>query len=377
LRKNIQILVDQQSWQTVRPQFRKVFPFNQLNQPDIVNFGRAMLWVGMMSVSPRMPQWWAASLWAVYRYFAAVDENVPELRLHESIEDIDTNPKKVLSDDWGTGVGVEWLDSQFQYQYVGHGRNTMLELERQGMTSYVGQKKRGPQKCPDFFCVDPAGRYHLIECKGNQSGPTATADQFKQGKLQKANIYFTNEQLVSQRIVTGLAIANPKSKWKTQLAVIDPPLDDSDEVEPHLIVEVEEPGKVLTALKQVVTLDGLLLAGYFERAREILPETERVKRIPDVLDHPHRTFESNGREWQGQVYTANFPVPITTFEGSEIAGISMKFGVSPSFLKASVGGSPVWNEVDLRIRRGDELAGFRRRSFIEYGDSFIAEIELF
>jgi hypothetical protein len=377
LRKNIEILVDQQSWQTVRPQFRKVFPFNQLNQSDVVNFGRAMLWVGMMSVSPRMPQWWASSLWAVYRYFAAVDENVPELRLHESIEDIDTNPKKVLSDDWGTGVAVEWLDSQFQYQYVGHGRNTMLELERQGMTSYVGQKKRGPQKCPDFFCVDPAGRYHLIECKGNQSGPPATADQFKQGKLQKANIYFTNEQLVSQRMVTGLAIANPKSKWKTQLAVIDPPPDDSDELKSHLIVKVEEPEKVLTALKQVVSLDGLLLAGYFERAREILPETERVKRIPDVPDRPHRTFESVGREWQGQVYTANFPVPIKTFEGSEIAGINMKFGVSPSFLKASVGGGPVWNEVDLRIRRGDELAGFRRRSFIEYGDSFIAEIELF
>ena len=76
----------------------------------------------------------------------------------------------MLSDDWGTGVAVEWLDSQFQYQYVGHGRNTMLELKRQGLTAYVGKKKRGPQKCPDFFCIDPAGRYHLIECKGNQSG---------------------------------------------------------------------------------------------------------------------------------------------------------------------------------------------------------------
>jgi hypothetical protein len=186
LRTNIEIVINQQSWQTSRPQFRKVCPFPQTTMTSAVNFGRAMLWVGMMSVSPRMPQWWAASLWAVYRYFAAVDDKVPELRLHECIEDIDTNPKKVLSDDWGTGVAVEWLDSQFQYQYVGHGRNTMLELKRQGLTAYVGKKKRGPQKCPDFFCIDPAGRYHLIECKGNQSGPVAEGRQVVRGRWRRS-----------------------------------------------------------------------------------------------------------------------------------------------------------------------------------------------
>jgi len=375
LRTNIEIVVDQQSWQTSRPQFRKVCPFPQTTMTSAVNFGRAMLWVGMMSVSPRMPQWWAASLWAVYRYFAAVDDKVPELRLHECIEDIDTNPKKVLSDDWGTGVAVEWLDSQFQYQNVGHGRNTMLELKRQGLTAYVGTKKRGPQKCPDFFCIDPADRYHLIECKGNQSGPVASADQFVQGKQQKANIWFTNEQVVSQRLVTGLAIANPKSKWKTQLAVTDPPPDDVEDV-PHLLVQVEEPEKVLTALKQVTCLDGLLLAGYFGLARKVLPDSERVKRLPDAPDHPHRTFETARAEWRGQIYSANFPVPIRTFAGEEIAGISVRFGVSPNFLETSAVGPPVWNELDLRIRRGNQSPEFQRRSVIGHGDAFIAEVEL-
>jgi len=362
--------VDQQSWAATPLQFRKQCPFPQATMTSAVDFGRAMMWVGMMSVSPRMPQWWAASLWAVYRYFAATDETVSELRLHESIEDIDPNPKKVLSDDWGTGVAVEWLDSQFHYQYVGHGRNTMRELERQGLTSYVGKQKQGPQKCPDFFCADHEGLYHLVECKGNQSGPDQSEKQFVRGKEQKANVSFTNEQRVGQRLVTGLAIANPNSNWQTRLTVTDP------SPRPHIVVKVEEPEKILNVLKQVVALDGLLLSGYFERARKILPKAERVKRIPDAPDHPESKFESNDAVWQGQVYTANFPLPLKTFEGAEISGVSFKFGVSPEFMKMSQDGPPTWNKLDLRIRRGDQLPGFRRRSFIEYGNSFIAEIEL-
>jgi hypothetical protein len=184
--KNIPIQIHQQSWQTARPpQYQKTCPFPKPTQVSALNFGRAMLWIGMMSVLSRMPQWWAASLWAVCRYFAAVDETIPELRLHEFIEDIDTHPKKVLSDDWGTGVAIEWLDSQFQYQYVGHGRNAMLELQRQNLASYVGKQKRGPQKCPDFFCIDAGGGYHLVECKGNQSGPQESDSQFVPGQVAK------------------------------------------------------------------------------------------------------------------------------------------------------------------------------------------------
>lgn len=333
-----------------------------------------MLWVGMMSVSSRMPQWWAASIWAVVRYFAAVDQGVPELRLHEAIEDIDSNPKRVLSDDWGTGIAVEWLDSEFQYQYVGHGRNAMRELQRRGLTTYFGKQKRGPQKCPDFFCIDSTGKFHLIECKGNQSGPAATEDQFVQGKRQKNNIRFTNEQLVSQRIVTGLAIANPMSNWSTQLAVIDPPPDDAEST-PYVEVQVEEPEKVVRVVKELAALDALLLAGFFERARKVVPESDRVKRLPDAPDQSHSEFESNYQLWQGQIYTVEFPVPLKTFEGEEIAGVRLKFGVSAEFLKTSEGGSPAWNELDLGIRRGEQH-GFQRRSFIENGDSFIAEIDL-
>jgi hypothetical protein len=250
----------------------------------------------------------------------------------------------------------------------------MRELEEAGVASFPGKKKRGPQKCPDFFCVDPQGRFHIIECKGNQGGRPETEDQFKRGREQKANILFANEQLVGQRMLTGLAIANPNSKWKTQLIVTDPPPENAGN--DALIVSATESREVVNAIKRVACLDGLLLAGYFGRARNLLPEAGRVKRIPGAHDQPHSEFESNDAAWLGQVHTLAFPVPLKTFEGDDIAGVRLKFGVSPAFLEATEGGVPNWDDLALGLRRNESLPGSQRRSFIGYGNAFIAEIEL-
>jgi hypothetical protein len=54
----------------------------------------------------------------------------------------------------------------------------------------------------------------------------------------------------------------------------------------------------------------------------------------------------------------------------------LQIGVSAAFLEISQDRPPVWGELDLRIRRGGQLAAFGRHSFIEHGDAFIAEVEL-
>ena len=135
--KEIQVTVDRQSWLSTPTPYRKVCPFVSQGLPSSVDFRRAMLWAGLMSVSPRMPQWWTASQWAILRYFGAVDGTVGALRLHRAVDEIDIHPKKVLSDDWGIGVGLEWLDSQFQYAYVQHGRRAMDELQALGIATFA------------------------------------------------------------------------------------------------------------------------------------------------------------------------------------------------------------------------------------------------
>jgi hypothetical protein len=399
LTKAISIVVDQQSWTSAPPGYRKTCPFPVPAFNSNINFGRAMLRVGMMSVSPRMPQWWVASYWAVLRYFAAVDETVTALRLHEAVDDLDTHPKKVLSDDWGTGVAIEWLDARFQYQQVTHGMSAMRELQSLGVATFAGKKKRGPQKCPDFLCEDSAGMLHLVECKGNQQGTNASEDQFIQGRLQKANVLFTNEQLVGQRMVTGLAIANPKSNWNTTLTLTDPPPEDSRDNEPvkkqpHFIVAADEPSVIVAAMKRVTCLHGLLLSGFFDVAAKVFPAASLEQRIQDALVYPVTEFEANGAVWRGQVYKLIFPVPLKTPQGEPIEGITLRFGASPVFLANAVRRStelvalPALPELDLRLVNDEttetatahadilDQPPTSRRSFIQNGDSFIADLEL-
>jgi hypothetical protein len=317
---------------------------------------------------------------------------VTALRLHEAVDDLDTHPKKVLSDDWGTGVAMEWLDARFQYQQVVHGMSAMRELQSLGVATFAGKKKRGPQKCPDFLCEDSAGKLHLVECKGNQQGATASEDQFIQGRLQKANVLFTNEQLVGQRMVTGLAIANPKSKWNTTLNLTDPPPEDSADnpgnKKPYFFITADQPDVIVAAMKRVTCLHGLLLSGFFDVAATVFPTASKEQRVQDAPAYPVTEFEANGAVWRGQVYKLVFPVPLKTPKGESIEGIALRFGTSPVFLANAVRRSaelvalPALPELDLRLVRdktaqaSPEQPPRSHRSFIQNGDSFVADLEL-
>ena len=340
-----------------------------------------MLRVGIMSVSPRMPQWWGASFWAFLRYFVAVDDTSTGLRLHEAVVDLDTHVKKVLSDDWGTGIAIEWLDSRFQYKQVAHGMSAMTELKALGAATFAGPKKQGPQKCPDFLCEDSAGMFHLVECKGNQKGPAASQGQFERGREQKGNVLFTNEKLVSQRLVTGLAIAMPNSNWETTLSVTDP-----EPKEPQFTITAVEPAVIAAAMKRVTCLQGLLLSGFFEIAAKVFPG--RTKPLQEAQVRPVIEFTANGAVWRGQEYKFVFPVPLKTPQGEPIERITLRFGTSPAFAEIAERRSaelvelPALSELDLSLTREDKAEASPEsghpsdRSSIQHGDSFIADLEL-
>lgn len=349
-----------------------------------------MLWAGLMSVSPRMPQWWTASQWAILRYFGAVDGTAAALRLHSAVDEIDTHPKKVLSDDWGIGVGLEWLDSQFQYAYVQHGRRAMDELQALGIATFAGKKKRGPQKCPDFICRDHNGKYHIIECKGNQQGPDHTADQFTQGRLQKANVRFSDENLVSQRIVAGLAIASYDSSWQTTLLLTDPPPDGAyDETRPHIQIDTAQPQLILHALKRAACMQGLLSSGLFDLARRLLPEASIRRGLDEPNpEFPVTRFEANGSEWMGQEFNLEFPTHLKVNPNESVDGIRLRFGTSTELVQTTKEVSHPLTEagmiegldLDLVPRRvahdgGTQTQRNETSVSIQQGHSFIAVLE--
>jgi hypothetical protein len=388
--KNIRVSVDQKSWTSPPPKYRKVFPFASLPPLSGIDFRRAMLWTGLMSVSPRMPQGWTASQWAILRYFGAVDGTLAALRLHSAVDEIDTHPKKVLSDDWGIGIGLEWLDSQFQYTYVQHGRRAIDELQALGIANFAGKKKRGPQKCPDFICTDRNGRYHIIECKGNQQGPDHIAVQFKQGIMQKANIRFKNEQLVAQRIVAGLAIANYNSSWGTTLRLTDPPPDSPyDETTAHIQIDTAQPQQILRGLKRATCMQGLLSSGLFELARRLLPETSKRRGLDEPNpEFPVTRFEANGSEWMGQEFNLEFPSRLRINPNETLDGIRLRFGTATSLIRSINKTSLRPNEeslvedldLDLVPRRFSPDGGTHtqtddRSASIQQGNAFIAVLD--
>jgi hypothetical protein len=337
-----------------------------------------------------MPQWWTASQWAILRYFGAVDGTIAALRLHSAVEEIDTHPKKVLSDDWGIGIGLEWLDSQFQYAYVQHGRRVVDELQALGIANFAGKKKRGPQKCPDFICTDRNGRYHIIECKGNQQGPDHTAVQFKQGSLQKANIRFKNEKLVAQRIVAGLAIANCNSTWDTTLRLTDPPPDSPfDEATAHIQIDTAQPQQILSGLKRATCMQGLLSSGHFDLARRLLPETSKRRGLDEPnLEFPVTRFEANGSEWMGQVFNLEFPSHLRINPNETVDGIRLRFGTATNLIQSinktslPLNGESLLEELDLDLvpRRlypegSTHTQTNDRSAFIQQGGAFIAVLE--
>lgn len=223
MRKILDLQIDAPSWLNAPLAFRKACPFSTSAATTSIDFLTALLWAGTTAISIRMPQWWLASNWAILRYLGAADHTTSRLRLHAASDDLETHSKKVLSDDWGVGISLQWLTARLRYREVAHGRFAMDDLKSKGLADFSAHRKRGPAKCPDFLAVDRQNKIHVIECKGNQDGLAQTKRQLADGLAQKNSLQFSHEALVGQRLLTGVAIAAPKSKWHTTLRVADPP----------------------------------------------------------------------------------------------------------------------------------------------------------
>ncbi len=313
-----------------------------------------------------------------------------------SVEDLDTHHKKVLSDDWGVGIALQWLSTRMRYKYIAHGAIVMDVLRARNVAQFVGRKKYGPFKCPDFFAVDQKDKIHLIECKGNQEGPTHIDKQFIRGRQQKTNVRFNDESLVGQRLLTGVAISSPTKKWPSTLKVADP---SPDEDLGYYNIEVKNAIPLVESLKKVVLMQGLISAGALKIAHTLFPEETHTHEVRIVNDPPTTRFVTNAEQWIGQVYEVPFPIPIELPDRSSIASCRMRVGAGASLLdRLKIQSGPDHQnaivrgtELDLRMEKesarveaGDdgnleklpqeEHVG--RYASIQYGNAFIADLEL-
>jgi hypothetical protein len=326
--------------------------------------------------------------WAQVRYLGIVNDATSDLRLHSAAGELDAHQKTVLSDDWGMGISLEWLDRTFGYRLIEHGMSFLKRMERQGLATFESSARRGPKKCPDFVGVDSTGKLHLIECKGNQQGRKALSDQLAAGRTQKQNVLFVNEaQTVAQRLVVGVAIASADSSWQTMIRVEDPPPEDPQHQ--HYIVRTEDP-IILWRELQIGTLARMLvLAGEVQLLARAFPDElgHRYAENFEFVAPRRQAFESPDGDWVGRVDRIRLPVPIRI--GDRIVRwVSIRHGVAPRLISQLEGmvGNPrdqmeelLGRRVILRHEKGStgQVAGNEGLAQIRWGDSFFSDLRLF
>ncbi|HGH4254800.1 TPA: hypothetical protein ACJIUM_000329 [Pseudomonas aeruginosa] len=184
-----------------------------------------LLMIGYLTTPTSVTGVSLAEFWAWVRYLAAITSHDADLRLTRSYADLDAHQKTILSDDFGMGVPMVWLMQRLPLVEIVDGR---YFLQRYGASHGAHQHrtaKRGPNKTPDFVARDHGGNWHIMECKGTQSGEIFRARQINSGISQKLSITFPPGH-TGQRLVSGLSIGiedgNP-----SHLKIIDPEPEDS------------------------------------------------------------------------------------------------------------------------------------------------------
>ena len=116
---------------------------------------------------------------------------------------------------------------------------------------YSGGGKMGPGKTPDFVARDRSGCWHIVECKGTQTGPSYLSEQLGSGRIQKQTIEFP-ATVRGERLVAALQIGSEQSKFGSALVVEDPEPEEPvyvHENELHRADDVISRGALAVALQ--------------------------------------------------------------------------------------------------------------------------------
>jgi hypothetical protein len=233
-----------------------------------LNIPSMLLMIGYLTTPTSSTGVSLSEFWAWVRYLAAVTSDA-DMRLTSSFADLDAHQKTILSDDFGMGVPMVWLSERLAFDRICDGRYFLERIAATIGATARRTAKRGPNKAPDFVARDTSGVWHVIECKGTQSGIDYCFRQLGSegpppsgGWAQKRSIIFP-PAYTGQRLVTGLSIAVEGGVEEARLTIIDP----EPEEEPFEVT-LDQIAYANDAATRSVVAKTLRLAGF-----EIVAET--------------------------------------------------------------------------------------------------------
>jgi hypothetical protein len=256
--KELRVRIDTRSWG------RKPLPswIDPLLSTDSIDVGRALLMLGSLTtpsgLSPGSPE----RYWACIRYFSACTSS-SDLRVGAPFMDLDPHQKGILSDDFGVAISTAWLvDRLGGAREIVDGRRFMINMGVRKPTSSQRLPKVGTGKCPDFVLEDRAGKLHVLECKGTQSGPGYLSGAMVTGRAQKRGIKVARA-LRGESLVIGLSLAGEGDDHESVLVVTDP------EDEPLSVVRESDAKRAEEVLARLSLARALNLSGFSRTAFEL------------------------------------------------------------------------------------------------------------
>ena len=348
---------------------------------------------GMPSLlSPASP----ARFWAWVRYFLAPSEG-NDLRITTDFADLDPHQKGILSDDFGVAISTQWLfDRLGGFAKILNGRYFMLQYAHLLRTRLEKSKaKVGPSKTPNFAILDQMGKWHVLECKGTQSGRKCRDDFLQKAISQKKMLQIAGN-IRREQLAAGLALSNERNRLRTQLRIIDP------EAEPLLTLGESDFDTMEKNANRISFANALAAIGLNDIAMEIaLPadilstddllrptEAKRARTSHDIRysrasqqlkDRSLAPLEFRHRPYEGRSAEFNFPERDQTMSFNTIV---VRQGIDRDFLQEITSIGPDLDEnlnhlLQARdLKRGIKLFSEGDRVTLTDGDLLFADLVL-
>jgi hypothetical protein len=259
----------------------------------------------------------------------------------------------------------------------------------------VPKAKVGQGKAPDFVIRDRFGKWHVLECKGTQSG-RGWRNKFLKDAIAQKHVINVLGSIRGERLAAGLSICNEQDKQETHLKIIDP---DGD---PLLTFESDQGEEMRSKARRISIARGLGIIGLNDVAQELIipPETdfagsflspneirqsrtsrkERSKKAKSQIQERDLTkFQHAHKKYEGRRGSFEFPELGRT---ALFNTISISQGVNREFLNEI---SFTEKEFDsgiediLNSHAGDasvEILSEGSRTILTYGDILYAELRL-
>jgi len=402
--RKLQVEVDRTTWpiSPALPAYPATFP----NKVEHVDFSMpaVLLLIGILTTPSHAAGVSLSEFWAWVRYLHAISGE-PDLRLTNAFADLDAHQKMILSDDFGMGVPMYWLLDRLHLGPICDGRYFIERVAASTGAVAAKTTKRGPNKSPDFVAQDVTGVWHVIECKGTQSGRVYGERQLGDAGpppygaiAQKRTITFP-ARYTGQRLACGLTIGVQGGYKPSRLKVIDPPGDEEFSVGDNQLTYAED------AVVRATTAKSLRVAG-FEATSSVMsapagsfpssrPSTGRAEQIRrEVVEEKdarardelkartqRRQFTAMGERYLGRQVQLDLPAPVIV-DSRKIRSVRIRQGVNENVLnelahrplieEPLIEADTPWREaVGATKTQSDRFS-----AMLQIGSLFISELDL-